>query len=283
MIRMASAIKQLFLFGIVSAGLIIISSTIGCIESGPSPAQKKRSASTARKRALEITPPIGGPIVYQPYFVWQGGEETAQGTGFFVRSPDGHLLGITSSHFLDFDGPAMLSSHWLSVDESEFHPVASFYFTYGKPGPVSQQGSPSKDYMIFLAEEESQITNTKSDELSTLELDTRAEGPEIGEVVWLPNKNPNKSIGYSIVTGTVTGVTKTQIKVELDRTIKLQSQSGSPFISAKTGKVIGTLSTAMHLRDSLQLFLCPANSIDNEIQSAVKTYPTREIIGVSQE
>ena len=110
-----------------------------------------------------------------------------------------------------------------------------------------------RDYLLMPAD------GTISDQL-VLELDTRKK-PEVGERVWLPNKDSEAKLGFVLVSGKVKEATEKYSVVELDRVIKLQSQSGSPIISQSTGKVIGTLSRAPGGEGKTVLSLAPARAL----------------------
>jgi hypothetical protein len=73
-----------------------------------------------------------------------------------------------------------------------------------------------------------------------LKLDERV-APKTGEKVWFPNKNFDSPEGYDWMEGTIESASSEKILVRLPGSLKLQSQSGTPFISAATGRVIGVL------------------------------------------
>jgi hypothetical protein len=76
--------------------------------------------------------PPDKPILFQPMFIWRTGAPTHQGTGFFAKAPDGRVAAITSSHFLNMHGPALLEARWLDIRTQA--PVATFKLSWGPPG-----------------------------------------------------------------------------------------------------------------------------------------------------
>ncbi|MBY0526424.1 MAG: hypothetical protein K2R98_23725 [Gemmataceae bacterium] len=187
-------------------------------------------------------------------FVWQGADPTCQGTGFLAKAPNGKIAAVTSGHFLNRDGPRLTEARWLDVRTNEV--AIRLTKSWGPPGgegvtePVVDLRG---DYLLMPVDEK------VADEL-VLELDTRKQ-PAVGERVWLPNKDSDAKLGYELVSGKVTEATEKYSTVELDRAIKLQSQSGSPFISQSTGKVIGTLSRAPGSEGKTVLVLAPARAL----------------------
>ncbi|MEM7782631.1 MAG: hypothetical protein AAF623_04700 [Planctomycetota bacterium] len=111
-------------------------------------------------------------------------------------------------------------------------------------------------------------------------LDER-ERPDVGERVWFPNKTWDDRLGHVFVTGTVEEAIKEYSYVKLDEEIALQSQSGSPIISQKTGKVIGTLSRGGNEEGVIFFILCPAKEIANIIASDPGVVPLKEPVGKS--
>jgi hypothetical protein len=203
--------------------------------------------------AAAFNPP-DKPILFQPMFIWRTGAPTHQGTGFFAKAPDGRVAAITSSHFLDMHGPALLEARWLDIRTQA--PVATFKLSWGPPGAGSTD-TPTldlrRDYLLLPVQD-----RVPGDQV--LELDPRAQ-PEVRERIWFPNKDKTAPLGYRVVTGTVVAADLKSISVMLDQPITLASQSGSPIISQATGRVIGTLSRGGRERDRTLLILAPASAL----------------------
>src|SRR6476659_1378790 len=109
------------------------------------------AAGAGEKTAVrpEARPP-DRPVVLQPVLLWQGANATAQGTGFFVKAPGGKTAAVSSAHFIDFDGPPLMSAKWIDVRTSE--PVASFTRSWGQPGDGGTNANPPDlrtDYWIM--------------------------------------------------------------------------------------------------------------------------------------
>lgn len=217
----------------------------------------QRNSDENAEQGVPPAPAAGPPgkrILFQPMFTWLGAEPTYQGTGFFAKAPNGKIAAVSSAHFLDRDGPALLEAKWLEVPTGK--PVASFTRSWGVPGhagtrrPVVDLRS---DYLLMPAPEA--ITADLA-----LELDSRPR-PKRDERIWFPDKDDSLPLGYRVVAGTVVESEEKYSAVVLDKEITLQSQSGSPFISQATGRVIGTLSGADLGGDKPRLLLTPASGI----------------------
>jgi hypothetical protein len=200
------------------------------------------------------SPPPDKPILFQPLFIWRTGRPTPQGTGFFAKAPDERVAAVTSSHFLDLHGPALLEARWLDIRTQA--PVATFKLSWGPPG-TGGTATPTldlrQDYLLLPVQD-----RVPGDQV--LELDPRAQ-PEVGERIWFPNKDKTAPLGYQMVTGTVVAARVQYVSVILDQPIALVSQSGSPIISQATGRVIGTLSRGGRERGQTLLILAPAPAL----------------------
>lgn len=203
---------------------------------------------------LMATPERNYPqaIVFQPQFHWEDGSTTQQGTGSFIRAPNGKIIGLTSAHVINFSGPKLLEVNWLDIKTQ--HSVATFVKSWGMPG---YEGSYEpldlrSDYLLLLAEGD-------VDAQSLLEMDSRNIIPE-QEPIWFPNKNGQARKGFDLVEGKVIKTDPAYLFVKLDKEVDLQSRSGTPIISQLTGKVIGILAGCDNT-DSTLLYLTPGFSI----------------------
>ncbi len=157
--------------------------------------------------------------------------------------------------------------------------MASFTNCWGQPGKLgidSREGDRTGDYLVM------PVVETVPDEL-VLELDPR-EKPDLRERIWLPNKDAKAGLGYRLVGGEVDEVETTRVTVVLDSDIELTSQSGSPFISQKTGKVIGTLSAIRFNREFTKraLLLCPSHAIREALSKDGTFPPLSQVIGTAR-
>jgi hypothetical protein len=214
------------------------------------------------QQPLHKTSAPNKPILFQPLFIWDGPENTYQGTGFFAKAPNGKVVAVTSAHFLDRDGPRLLEARWIGLGTEM--PIATFAKSWGLPGTEGQFTPGTRpgalpiidlrsDYLLLPAPE------SIPHEL-VQELDIRVK-PASDETVWFPNKDPSAGLGYQLVTGKVIGADGKNTGVWLDSRVELQSQSGSPIISQATGKVIGTLSRGSEYKGRTVLWLAPSHAI----------------------
>lgn len=169
----------------------------------------------------------------QPSFVWSDDTITAQGTAFFTKLK-GHLFVMTSSHFLSRErGKTLLAMNSSSM-QGELLLQTQFVWDDLGNGGIAGRINDFRDDDLLMP------MSRLPAGYKALELDDRPLVPQ-GERVWLPNKQDTE-LGHERVEGTVGPPTLGYVEVKLDRKIRLQSQSGSPIISQKTGKVIGILS-----------------------------------------
>ena len=115
-------------------------------------------------------------------------------------------------------------------------------------------------------------------DVAILELDVR-ERPDMNERVWLPDKDEESKGGYRVADGTVVEIGAGYVAVQFDKPIKLQSQSGSPIISRKTGKVVGTLSRGGDVDGKSFILLAPSSGILQAMKNAKDTPAVRDVIG----
>ncbi len=234
-------------------------------EPGPTP------PPAPAKRAKKIERPTS-PIVFQPYFYYRDlPEPSANGTGFFAKGPDRKVVAIGSAHYVDFENSPLLKAEWLSnVDWSV---AATLTKSWGPPGNAgtTEPIDLRPDYLIMPVE-------TDVPKESVLRLDKRLY-PKKGERIWFPNKKHNTPLGFEWVGGSVTDSDIEFIEVTLDRHVPMQSQSGSPVISIKTGRVIGTLSRCIDDPPRTIIYLCPASSIRKAIRTATDHPPLEQVVG----
>ena len=247
--------------GALMSSLLSVAFT-GCSDSAATK-QVQEARTEARKTDQSVpddqssATTVGPPdriILFQPMFVWAGSEPTYQGTGFFAKAPNNKIVAVTSAHFLNMNGPPLQEAKWLDVRTNKW--VATFTLSWGTPGrsgtrhPLLDLRS---DYLLMPAS--SSITPDK-----VLELDSRPK-PKLKERIWFPNKDETAPLGHQVVAGSVVESDEKYSIVILDKEVPLQSQSGSPFISQATGKVIGTLSGADSANGQLRLLITPSSGI----------------------
>ena len=164
------------------------------------------------------------------------GEETAaQGTGFFVRAQGGQLFGISSTHYLGFDGPAVTG-----VDLHDVRGAGSLARateSWGRPGtggitePIVDLG----DDVLILP-----LTSTTG---PTRDVTLGASGlARVGDRVVVAEQGPAPAERVHAREGVVAKSTLGCVTVRLDQTVALTSQSVSPVLSAKDDTLVGVLS-----------------------------------------
>lgn len=210
-------------------------------------------------------------IVFQPQFLWADKTCTQQGTGCFIQGINGSVIGLTSAHFINFSGPQLLEVQWLDIKTGKF--FTRSIKSFGLPG---HEGSYDpldlkSDYFLFLLEEK-----PKSETI--LECDRSM--PEIQERIWFPDKNKTTDLGYELVEGTVSKACEEFLLVILDQDINLQSRSGTPILSQRTGKVIGIL-VGGDKRNRRLLYITPAASIFKALLNAQDCFLLRDVVGES--
>lgn len=213
----------------------------------PAPVAASRATRVATRRAVSAVTPPSGDILLQPQFEWNTGERTANGTAFLTRRDDGRIVVVGSAHYI-LGEELPVTAQMVSIKLEQL-----VLETQTALGPVSD-GDPateqsSRDDYFFLP------VDADVDPAQVLELDLR-DAPEVGEKVWFPDKNFDNGEGFDLRTGEVVEVEPDVIAVRMSDRSKLQSQSGTPFISQKTGLVIGTLIGAYEANGAQVIVLC---------------------------
>lgn len=268
-IIIGAVVGALATVGVIVAGLVYW--FVSEVSGPPVELNKWRGVAAEARNARAVASLPAGPLVYQPMFVWARGEPTYQGTGFLAHSPTNEVVGVTSAHFINFDGPTLIEAQWLEIPS--YDSVLSFTHSLGRPGRAGRGTDHRTDYLI--------LTGVRELELSKrpiLELDPRAH-PDIGERVWLPNKNDVAPDGYVQVEGTVVETSETYATILFDEYFELQSQSGSPLISQQTGKVIGTLASGGEQSGHVYVLTAPSASILAAMSGAGERYELRVVVG----
>jgi hypothetical protein len=207
-----------------------------------------------------------GPIVFQPLFKWADGSVTQQGTGCLIRAPNGHILGLTSAHFINFQGPTLEEVEWLDVKTKQ--PIATSRESWGRPGHEGTYNPLDlrSDYLLL-------AMTTRCSPPPLLELDPRQKA-DLREPIWFPNK-----VSYKSIAGTVTTVCPEYILVTLEAKTDLQSCSGTPIISQRTGKIIGILTGGDAMGQTPLIFCAPSYPIYQAMLNANHCFPLKEVVG----
>src|SRR3990172_8408362 len=271
MLRCARALKMRMLPTVMSYVITMFVLT-GC---GGHLSETKRDATFDDREATStnIVSTLKKPILFQPMFIWATSETTYQGTGFFVRAPSNKIVAVTSGHFLNTDGSPLTEARWLEIRSER--PMATFTSSWGPPGSegtIQPIVDLRRDYLLMPAP-----GDVPADVV--LELDRR-ETPDLGERIWFPNKTPRAELGYEAVEGMVVEADLKYSIVVLDGLIELVLQTGSPIISQKSGRVIGTLSRGGEPHEGKTvLFLAPASGILKALIEANEFPRLQDVIG----
>lgn len=192
--------------------------------------------------------------LFQPVLVWSDDSVTVQGTGFVVQH-DGRSFGITSSHFIA-PSPTPLARVALgSIPALE--KLTTTPHAWGPMGPAAGESADDfrDDYLVM------PIEGVK---LQSLELDLR-DMPEVGEEIWFPDKSDEVDHGHVVREGRVTRATLGVVEVALDDPIELESQSGTPVLSARTNRVLGILGGA-DSEEGKRLFFTPVSVLRSVLE-----------------
>jgi hypothetical protein len=149
-----------------------------------------------------VPPPVGLiPISQQ--FEFSDQSVTNQGTGFLARTPGGHVVCLTSAHFLNREGPRMVRAK-LSLRETGAS-LGETTKSFGLPGEAPDDGINSiyadrrADYLAFWLSDQRPHPEGSAEPLA---LDDRKTIPE-GERVWLPFVDYQNGRQQTLEEGTV--------------------------------------------------------------------------------
>ena len=194
-----------------------------------------------------------GQLLYQPMFIWMDSDVTQQGTGYLVENAAGKVFGVTSIHFMYFEY-GLFEAIWLDIPSSV--PACGFRTSYGRPltKEIAEFTDVKRDFILLPAAEGCFDENTR------LELDDRKR-IESGEKLWFPNKDFESPEGHTWIEAEVSEDLGYLIEIKLDGMVVLESQSGSPFISQETGKVVGMLTSAWEEDGRIWVNACPGRNV----------------------
>ena len=202
-----------------------------------------------------------GDILVQPFFRWEDGSETANGTAFLTRTKHGAVVAVGSAHYVVDE---KLPQHVTFMSTATRRPIAPAIRTAygpvsdGDPATaISDDSGPSRDYFFVRVPSDTHDT-------VVLTLDKRPHA-KVWERVWFPVKNFDNGVGYDLVGATVVEVSRDSCLVLVDKTIELQSESGTPFISERTGHVIGTMMGSGVTPKGLLVQLQPSQAISKAL------------------
>ena len=202
-----------------------------------------------------------GRFLFQPMLIWGTSEVTHQGTGYLITHK-GRTYGVTSTHFLNFEANGLFEAIWLDIRTSE--PVVGFRKSLGKPALTAIVNDVDIQHDFLLLPTAETPANC-----ATLQLTSDSGVLKKGTPLWFPNKNAQADNGYEWVAAEVVEDEGHVIRVKLLSKVKLQSQSGSPFLDRKTNAVVGMLMGG----DDKEIYLCPARFILKHLTSEPAEVP----------
>ena len=208
---------------------------------------------TALRGPLPNSP--GGLIEWSQY---AGGVYHPVGRGFLFRLPDGQAVGVTTAHSLSFEVQPPLQNIALALHE-QTDPVIQFDTLRGEPGEARTGEDMTVDYVLLKVP-----TGTALDPALILDPDPRGL-PQAGERVILYSLLNDRARQFS---GAVLSVDPTAVWVVMDEAFEPSGLSGSPFISQRTGKVIGMAIATTRRGGKVLLGLHPIGSLVEKALSA---------------
>jgi hypothetical protein len=198
-------------------------------------------------------------------FIWGTSKVTHQGTGYLIQH-EGKWFGVTSTHFLKFSPQGLFEAIWLDIHTDE--PIIGFKKSLGKPErtEIVRSEDIQHDFLLLPAE----APPAKSE---GLQLDPTDKHPA-GTKLWFPNKSAKVAAGYEWLDAEVVEDEGPMLRVKLLSKVRLQSQSGSPFLRQDNGRVIGMLMGA----EKDVILLCPSRSLLKRLQSGAPEVSLMEAI-----
>lgn len=242
---------------------LIVAAGGGVYLSGCNPS--KPNASSSASSSLQPQ----GRFLCQPVLHYKDQEPLTKGTMYFVHNRENRIAAVGSASNLNFSGTPLIKIDCLSIkDGSLITTLDKSWGQPGKPGSLKPTKVLSNDYFI------APVEKSLSPDMA-LELDDRA-CPDMNEKVWFPNKSNSSEFGYEWVDGVVEQRSTLSVQVRLAKQITLDSQSGSPVISATNGKVVGTMSFGVTTGDVTTIHLCPNIKISNMVGMSGVNFPFLE-------
>lgn len=198
-----------------------------------------------------------GRFLFQPMLIWGTSEVTHQGTGYLLQHQN-RYFGVTSIHFMNFEADGLFEAIWTDIVTSR--PVIGFKHSLGKLERQSIDDLADIQYDFIVLP-----TSSLPPDCVGLEIDDVEKYAE-GTKLWFPNKTADEKNGYRWVPAEIIKDEGHMLRVRLLGNVKLQSQSGSPFLDQETGRVVGMLMGG----NKKELFLCPARFIAKRLKSPVQ-------------
>jgi hypothetical protein len=192
------------------------------------------------------------------------------GCGFFLRLPSGQEIGVTTAHSVAALGQPgndlqrVAFSLPGSLDASR---LADFKDLYGLPGAPRSGPNLSVDFVLLLPP-------GPVDPALALEADVRG-APQPGERVALYSGLGGPDGARRVLLGTVTSSDPTNAWLLMDDRFDPSGMSGSPVLSAQTGRVVGMAVAATRRRGRVLIGLNPIGAIVQHAEAA-RDFPAIE-------
>ncbi len=204
--------------------------------------------------------PPPGPVAFQEWARYRGGDYLLAGSGFLIRLSDGQTIGVTTAHSLAIGRSSHPLEHISFGVAGERGFVVEFDTLHGEPGRARHGADMTVDYVLLQLDR-------PIDADWVLTPDPRG-GPQPGERVWLINGQTKANGERGKLEGTVQSVSDTAVWVLMDKLFYPGLASGSPFVSQHTGQVVGMLIAGSVRGKKLQLGAHPIQSIVHLAESA---------------
>lgn len=206
-----------------------------------------------------------GPVGLEEWSQYAGEPYALVGSGFFMKLPDGTVVGVTTSHSVSPLGTPnnTLEQIAFALNGQPDH-VAEFDTLYGPPGTPRTGFDLSIDYVLLRV-------NQVVDATLVLTPDPRG-APQPGERVSLFSGLGDESGGRRALKGTVQSAEATGIWVLMDDSFDAGRMSGSPLISQHTGQVVGMAIAVTARGDRIMIGFHPIGHIV-QIAEAAREFP----------
>jgi hypothetical protein len=186
----------------------------------------------------------------------QYGEQGYQGagSGFFLRLPNSLEIGVTTAHSVTALGqPGNNLQHIAFALPGMADPATEFQDLYGRPGAPFSGADLSVDYMLLRPP-------GPVDAARVQDPDPRG-AAQPGERVALFSGLGGQGGSVRALLGTITTSTPTAAWLLMDDSFEPGGMSGSPVLSAYTGRVVGMAVAATRQRGRLFIGLNPIGAI----------------------
>lgn len=201
------------------------------------------------------------PVGLQEWARYRGEAYRLVGSGFLFRSEGGEVVGATTAHSLSmWNCDRVLERVALGIAGQEGFVVEAGAF-HGSPGKARLLGLDfTGDYVLLKVEEAVDLR-------LVLEPDPRG-SPQAGESVVLYSGLGSGGGGLRTLGGTVLSADEGGAWLVMDTLFEPAMMSGSPVVSAHTGKVVGMAMAATQRDDMLLLGIHPIGSLVDKAEGA---------------